>query len=381
MSRHLAPLSFGLVLLAPSVALGHEPFEIATDVQIHPDRMAMVVMIADVTAAQICAPTLGGASLDRAHFTAIEPSLARCARELFAVESAGQPLVPSRVTVALTEDDDLEARLEYPRPASGVLRLDARFLSRLPDPTYGAVLTANDESRFLGQELLRANASLFSVDLTPAAAAPGSAGARPSPDSGEPPEPSAPPPGRTAAFGSYLRLGVEHILTGYDHLLFLIGLLAVTQRLRSVFSIVTSFTVAHSLTLAAAALDLVHLPSSVIEPLIAASIVYVGIENLRSQAPRQRWLLAFGFGLIHGFGFAGVLRELGLGQNGAPIVLPLLGFNLGVELGQAAVATLVVPLLWQFRRNTTLARRSTQWLSLGVATLGAVWLVERLAAL
>ena len=158
----------------------------------------------------------------------------------------------------------------------------------------------------------------------------------------------------------YLYLGVEHIFTGYDHLAFLFGLLVVAgfatlgSGLRYILGVVTAFTVAHSLTLIASGLDLLRLPSRVVEPAIALSIFYVAVENLVVQRPRFRWLLTFGFGLVHGFGFASVLREIGLPPRG--LVLSLLSFNVGVELGQLAVVALVSPALWMFARGRLRAR-------------------------
>ncbi|MEO7597450.1 MAG: HupE/UreJ family protein, partial [Opitutus sp.] len=150
-------------------------------------------------------------------------------------------------------------------------------------------------------------------------------------------------------FWSFLRLGVTHIWTGYDHLLFLFGLLIVCRTLRTVVAIISCFTVAHSLTLALATFDLATLSPRWVEPAIAASIVFVGLENLwrRGAEPRGRMLVTFCFGLVHGFGFANVLRGLGVGSGGRGIALPLFTFNLGVELGQIAVASLVLPIMWQ----------------------------------
>jgi hydrogenase/urease accessory protein HupE len=176
-------------------------------------------------------------------------------------------------------------------------------------------------------------------------------------------------------------MGVKHIWTGYDHLLFLFGLLIVTHNFSSSIKIITCFTVAHSITLAVATLDLVHISSRVVEPLIALSIVYVGIENLlRGGAPKGRWLLTFGFGLIHGFGFASVLRELGVGSNGTSIAVPLVSFNLGVEIGQIVVAGLLLPLIWQLRARPIFVRRWVPAGSILVALLGSYWFIERVWA-
>lgn len=165
----------------------------------------------------------------------------------------------------------------------------------------------------------------------------------------------------------YALLGVEHVFTGYDHLAFLFGLLVVAgfsslrSGLRYVLGVVTAFTVAHSLTLIASGLDWVRLPSRFVEPAIALSIFYVAVENLFVRQPERRWLLTFFFGLVHGFGFASVLREIGLPPRG--LVLSLLSFNVGVELGQLAVVAAMAPLL------RLLTRTSSTWRPVDVTAL------------
>ena len=189
---------------------------------------------------------------------------------------------------------------------------------------------------------------------------------------------------RAAAF---VRLGVEHILTGYDHLAFLLAVLLLAPTLRRVVQLVTSFTVAHSLTLGAAALGAISVPPRIVEPLIAASVVAVAVENLwllrrgtgpavRERALGRRWVLTFAFGLVHGLGFAGALGEVHL--EGAPFALALVSFNLGVELGQVAVAAILVPLVLRMRGGR-LAERVPRLGSAAVAVLGAVWFVERVS--
>jgi len=179
-------------------------------------------------------------------------------------------------------------------------------------------------------------------------------------------------------FADFLLMGVKHIWTGYDHLLFLFGLLIVTRNFSSSIKIITCFTIAHSLTLAVSTLSLIHISSRIVEPLIAVSIVYVGIENLfRGDDPKGRWLLTFAFGLIHGFGFASVLRELGVGANGKGIVVPLVSFNLGVELGQVVVAGLLLPVIWKLRTRPIFVRRWVPAGSVAVALLGAYWFIQR----
>jgi hydrogenase/urease accessory protein HupE len=177
---------------------------------------------------------------------------------------------------------------------------------------------------------------------------------------------------------SFFKLGVEHILTGYDHLLFLGALLLRGGAFLSLLKIITAFTVAHSITLALAVLGVVTIPGRIVEPAIAASIVWVALENLlRKDAPSQRWVVSFFFGLVHGFGFASAIEPLKLPAG--RLALALLGFNLGVETGQAFVVVLLLPLLlWM--RGSAWEPRIVRAASLGVAAFGLVWLVERLVS-
>jgi hydrogenase/urease accessory protein HupE len=184
--------------------------------------------------------------------------------------------------------------------------------------------------------------------------------------------------GAFARFRAFFVLGLEHILTGYDHLAFLFGLLLVLGPVRSLVWAITAFTIAHSLTLSLASLGVATPSPSIIEPLIAASIVYVGIENWFVRDAVGRWRITFCFGLIHGFGFAGALREIALPR--AELPLALFSFNLGVEAGQLAIVGLVLPTLIYAHRRGWLSTQRTKQLSLGVSALGLVWLVARLMA-
>jgi hydrogenase/urease accessory protein HupE len=181
------------------------------------------------------------------------------------------------------------------------------------------------------------------------------------------------------SFLEFLKLGIEHILSGYDHLLFLFALMVVCRDLRSILTVITCFTIAHSITLGLATFDIVRLPGRIMEPLIAASIAYVGMENLvRGDSPKGRTLIAFSFGLVHGLGFADALQELGITSSQFGIVVPLVGFNLGVEVGQLSVAAIVLPILWQLRRNPSFVRRWVPVCSVAVALVGSYWMVERI---
>jgi hydrogenase/urease accessory protein HupE len=174
------------------------------------------------------------------------------------------------------------------------------------------------------------------------------------------------------------KLGIEHILTGYDHLLFLFALLLGCRRFKPMLWVVTGFTVAHSLTLVLAALNLANISPSIVEPLIAASIAIVAVENFRRGEVRwERYALTCGFGLIHGFGFASALRETGLAHGGAELARDLFAFNLGVETGQLAVAAVVVPILFLLRQWGWFARSGAKWLSTAVIFLACYWFVQR----
>lgn len=192
----------------------------------------------------------------------------------------------------------------------------------------------------------------------------------------------SPAPGSAGShlrFTEFFLLGVRHILTGYDHLLFLFGLLVVCGTLRSALLLITSFTVAHSLTLALSTFGVVDLPSRFIEATIAASILFVGIENIvrGDGILRGRCLLTFVFGLIHGLGFASVLHEMGIAKEGVGAVIPLVAFNSGIEGGQLVIAAVVLPIIWQLRCRPLFLRFGIPIFSLLVAAAGAFWLLER----
>jgi hydrogenase/urease accessory protein HupE len=177
---------------------------------------------------------------------------------------------------------------------------------------------------------------------------------------------------------SMLKLGVEHILTGADHLIFLLGLVIVGGSFRSLLGVVSAFTLAHSITLALAALGIFAPSPALVEPAIALSIAYVGIENLFVKDARKRWRITFLFGLIHGFGFASALRETAPLRAQLPIAL--LSFNLGVEVGQLAVLALVLPIVLRARGATWFGERGVKALSVAIALGGAALFVMRVIA-
>ena len=176
----------------------------------------------------------------------------------------------------------------------------------------------------------------------------------------------------------FTELGVEHIFLGYDHIMFLLALIVIGGRMRSLVKIVTAFTIAHSITLILAAQEILVLPDRLIEAGIALSIAYVAAENFWLKTAGHRWMLTFVFGLVHGFGFANVLRQLGLPDQG--LIASLLAFNVGVEIGQIViVALLFPPIAWAARSRYH--RRVVLVVSAVIFLFGVGWLVERVFGL
>lgn len=176
----------------------------------------------------------------------------------------------------------------------------------------------------------------------------------------------------------FFQLGLTHILAGYDHLLFLSALLLVAQSPLDVLKVITAFTLAHSTTLVLCALDVLRLDATLTEALIAASIFYVGVENVIMPVQPRRWLIAGAFGLIHGSGFSGHLTDLlKAAMSAGGVWESILGFNLGIEAGQLIVIAVVSPLLWWLRRweksDAVIAE-----LSRAIAATGLVLMVMRL---
>lgn len=192
-------------------------------------------------------------------------------------------------------------------------------------------------------------------------------------------------------FGEFFVQGIWHIWIGYDHVLFLLSLLLpvvlvrdphgwhgverLGQALHEVLWVVTSFTVAHSITLSLAALEVLQLPSRLVESAIAVSVVLAALNNIFPVVSRRRWLAAFGFGLIHGFGFASVLAELGLPQTA--LVLSLVGFNLGIEVGQLVIVGVFLPFIFALRHTRFYRQGIFVGGSMLIVAVALIWLTER----
>ncbi|KWV49340.1 hydrogenase/urease accessory protein [Bradyrhizobium macuxiense] len=193
---------------------------------------------------------------------------------------------------------------------------------------------------------------------------------------------SAPASSLLSTLERYLLTGIEHIFLGYDHIAFLVAVVLWARRLVPVIKVVTAFTVAHSITLSLATLNVVVIPSAIVEPAIAASIAYVAMENFFTRNIDNRWRITFAFGLVHGFGFAGALRAIGLPTNA--VITALAAFNIGVEVGQVVIVSIVVPTLIVLDRLMAIDKTKpvraialVYALSAVITVLGSYWFLTR----
>jgi hydrogenase/urease accessory protein HupE len=336
----------------PDAVFAHDPGLSSIMVKVQGEQAEAVAAFArkDVETLLL---TLGAV---RENETVTVAQLNQLAPKIMSLRQDGQAIQPRESHARFADQNNIEFTLVFPVGTTGTLSVGSPLIESLPRGHRQFLSVSDQTGSKLKECLLSANASV--ADFARAAA----------------------PVSATPSFLGFLALGVEHILTGYDHLLFLFGLLVVTQRFSSALKIISCFTIAHSITLAAATLNIVTIPSRVVEPTIAASIVYVGIENLFcGGVPRWRWVLTFAFGLIHGLGFASALRDLGVGANGSAIGIPLVSFNLGVELGQLGVTAVVLPILWKLRQHPVFVRRWVPACSVAVALAGTFWLIQRVS--
>jgi hydrogenase/urease accessory protein HupE len=283
----------------------------------------------------------------------------------FEVLADGVAADASSPGVALDETGGVSLRASFVVSSKSEVAVRSLLISRLPRGHRQYCTIKLESGKVLGETLLDSSGAVLTASVF---SNPGRSGLEEA--------------------SSFLLLGVEHILTGFDHLAFLVGLLLVGGGFKDSAKIITAFTVAHSVTLALSAFDVVRASPGLVEPVIAASIIYIGIDNLlrgrlSGRDGRWRWLIAFGFGLVHGFGFATALREAGIGAaaDGASAltsIVPLLSFNVGVEAGQIAIAAMVLPVIWQLRVRPMFAARYAPACSIVIAVAGGYWLLERI---
>lgn len=383
-SLTFARLVFACMVLAAPPARAHATFDSSTRMFVHDTTLELVLTAGTEGGAMLLKGAPAGAFQNRTAGPSF-PLAKEFAPRFFELASGGAALSPGQVEVR-TDGLEFSIVVEYPRPAGSALAINAVYAATLPAAYQSAFVMTDELGNILATRVLTREAHSFEVALPSAVVAaetiPSASPPIPIPQTNHAtaisPATITPPTNTTVSFADFLKLGIGHILTGYDHLLFLCGLLVVCRRVGPMLAIITCFTLAHSVTLALAALDLVQISPRLTEPLIAATIVFVGVENFRGAVnTKTRCGLALGFGLIHGFGFATALRETGLAGTGLALVKPLLAFNLGVECGQLAVAAVFLPVLFALRKIPWFARHGVKLISAVVVLLGGYWLVER----
>ena len=316
----------GILTILSGNALAHDPGLSAAEIRVFPDRVVAEVSFAPVD--------LEGVQPRESNLLTVDGEQLRS----FSLKSSDR--------------NSVHYLLEFSNSNAGELGISAPVLANLPRGHKQYCSVYDQENRVLAERMLSADSMDLTIDLRAASA------------------------NNTSIF-RFLTLGIEHILTGYDHLAFLLALLIAGGSLRQNTKVITSFTVAHSLTLALATFGLVHISPAIVEPLIAVSIVFVGLENLFRRRLAARWLVTFSFGLIHGLGFASTLRELGIGGLGARAAIPLVSFNLGVEVAQIAIAAIVLPVVWRLEQRPAFVLKHAPALSLLITLAGVYWLLAR----
>jgi len=351
---------FLLFFLPISWAYAHPPGLSSVDLTIKADMLDVKVTFAlqDIEAFAPMDTDLD-AEVSNVERDAAKPRIANLISRQLRINVDGQDILPVEPEkVSFDDQNNAHVEFYYQQVPKRQVELQSKFLAMLPDGHQQYVIVKDAEGKTLNEKMLTKKNDQISIALSVAE--------------------GATQHSWFSAFWDFFKLGVEHIVTGYDHLLFLFALLAVTHSFWPAIKIITFFTVAHSITLACAVLNIVELPSSFVEPFIAATIIYVGVENLvRGDHPKGRHWLTFGFGLVHGFGFASVLREMEISSGDTGILLPLLSFNLGIETGQITVAAMVLPCIWWLNNKPAIANRFLKVCSLLVSLMGAYWFLER----
>ena len=356
-------LMAALLLLQSGGAAAHPPGLSSVDVVIEADRLLAKVTFAlqDIEAFAPMDSDLD-AEVSDAEREAAKPAIAELLAKQLRVNVDGNDLAPAEPgSVDYDDQNNAHVQFQYrPAPAQQ-LTVQSRFLALLPEGHQQFLKIRQVGGNTLLEKMLGRSDDQARVEFSTVDGQQRGGGHS-----------------WLEGFVDFFKLGIEHIVTGYDHLLFLFALLAVTHSFWPALKIITFFTIAHSITLALAGLNLLQLPSSFVEPFIAATIVYVAVENLiRGDHPKGRHWLTFGFGLVHGFGFAGVLQEMDISSGDTGILLPLLSFNLGIETGQIAVASFVLPLIWHLNNRVEFAEKFLKGCSALICLMGAYWFIER----
>jgi hydrogenase/urease accessory protein HupE len=352
----------------PFHAQAHDPGLSSARVTVGNQEIDVLLGFAQRDVQSILAAGTNAADIDTSKgFAAIHSELESVARNEFSLYWGKQRAIPNQTTAQRKDAQNIEISLRFQRPNSGQVRLMSTLFERLPLGHREFLSLQTTSGAILEEVMLSAKENWLQIDL-PAVSE------------------SAADSNNSHTFFAFLKLGVEHIWLGVDHLLFVFGLLLLVKSRWMLLKTITAFTVAHSITLALAALGYAHLPGPPLNAAIALSILVLGVEVIRSRSGETTitilhpWIVAFAFGLLHGFGFASGLSALGL--PGADIPLALVMFNVGVEIGQVSFVLLILLLERSFRQ---LEIRWPRWIQAlpgyTVGSLGAFWTVQRAAML
>lgn len=377
--RAAAGLVFWGAVLVP-LACAHDPLQAWATATVRPEGIDIELVLSAYPAQTLIDKDLKRPAMSPENFDTYQPDLQQAALGLFEITDGGRPLKVQGATVELTEEADIEFRISYPAPTTGPLHFRITYLDRILEGFITTLFVEDKAGQSLAWDELSTEKDWLDAPLTPA---PGPATAASPAAPLAPPVAAAPSPVPAISrpvmpAGKFVGRGALAMIADFGHLLFLVGLLVVCRNFRSAIALTACFMLGHSLTLALATLARGGLSSRLVTILIAASIVFVAVENLvRRAEPRGRWLAAFVFGLVHGLGFANALKQILPEAGRRPPVGPLLSYNLGIELGVIAVAAIFLALWWKLRRLPSFARFGPPVVSSVVAVLGVCWLLQQ----
>ncbi len=357
-------------VLATTNALAHDPGISFTDVLVKPHSIETNINFAwtDIDTF-VPLDKNRDRKLDDIEFRNAKAKLEELVPNLVDLRSGDESLKVENRTLDFDGTDAIRFYIEFSKSRDdNTVTLYSRLIDQLPRGHRQFVNVSDVNNHSISNHILSARYSSVSFDASP---------------------------NRLNAFSNYVAQGLWHIWLGFDHILFLLTLLLpavlvhtarrwrpvddLGSAIRDTAKTVTMFTVAHSLTLALAVFDVVTLPSRLVESGIAATLIIASVNNLKPFIALPRWVMAFSFGLVHGLGFAGALKELGIAPGN--ILLPLAGFNLGVEAGQLVMVALTIPLLYAMRGTWFYRFAVYRCSSVAIASVAGIWLWQRATAL
>ncbi|RAP73759.1 HupE/UreJ family protein [Paenibacillus montanisoli] len=364
-SYYLAVSIFLLFLVAPlSTASAHPLSAGFTDIDISEQQTQLTYSIDALSVIEgFGGDTNNDGKLNETELKAIEHRVSEWVEDSVVLEKDGQEL-SSEVTGPLLENkgenEMVTLKFQYPgfAPGQTISLLDGMFTSGTTASAYTNFLTSQNHGS-VSESVLRGKDRIWTMLITEQQL-----------DQGQQSHSTK----AISSWWSFFTLGMEHILTGYDHLLFLLALLIRQQTLKQYVAVISAFTVAHTITLTLAVLGILNIPTYIVEPAIALSICYVAVENIIRGKTSGRWVITFLFGLVHGMGFADLLKEMNISWT--HLAASLISFNIGIEVVQLAIVMLLLPILTRLFRFSAY-RKYVNYSSIVIFILGAIWFLQR----